>query len=216
MRALETTCRLIAWITLAVTGTAGLAGCATSSLDLAPSASDRPWQPQTDAAGNIVPGPPGNAAGTANAGYTLPRSSALASIEPAANLDANHSYTLPELIDLAESSNPLTRIAWNDARNAALATGIAKAAYLPQLTATAMGGYQAASGSSSTLLGNVATSSDIHGTVSVLALQWLLFDFGGRRARVDAATQLSLAANVAFTAVHQRVIHDVSVSYYGY
>ena len=33
-----------------------LAGCATSSIDLAPEASDRPWQPQTSAAGDIVPG----------------------------------------------------------------------------------------------------------------------------------------------------------------
>jgi outer membrane protein len=212
MRALEPTPWLIA---LAV---AGLAGCATSSLDLAPPAADRPWQPQTDAAGGIVPGPArsGSASEASGEGYTLPRSAALASIEPAAALDANHPYTLPELIDLAESTNPLTRIAWNDARNAALAAGIAKAAYLPQITATAMGGYQAASGSASTLLGNVSTNTDIHGTVSVLALQWLLFDFGGRRARVDAATQLSLAANIAFTAVHQHVIHDVSVAYYAY
>lgn len=210
MRALEPTPWLIA---LAV---AGLAGCATSSLDLAPPAPDRPWQPQTNAAGDIVPGPPRSDAEAAHEGYTLPRSAGLASIEPAAALDANHAYTLPELIDLAESTNPLTRIAWNDARNAALAAGIAKTAYLPQLTATAMGGYQAASGSASTLLGNTSTSSDIHGTVSVLSLQWLLFDFGGRHARVDAATQLSVAANVAFTAVHQRVIHDVSIAYYAY
>ena len=230
MRALDPTPWLIA---MAV---AGLAGCATSSLDLAPPAPDRPWQPQTNAAGDIVPGPPHtspsspsspsstsstsspSSASTAAAhpGYTLPNSAGLASIEPAAPLDANHAYTLPELIDLAESTNPQTRIAWNDARNAALATGIAKAAYLPQLTATAMGGYQAASGSQSTLLGNVSTGGDIHGTVSVLALQWLLFDFGGRRARVDAATRLSVAANVAFTAVHQRVIHDVSIAYYAY
>jgi outer membrane protein len=201
---------------VAAVAASGLAGCATSSLDLAPSAPDRPWQPQTDNAGNIVPGPPHSAADAAHAGYTLPQSAGLASIEPAAALDANHPYTLPELIDLAESTNPLTRIAWNDARNAALATGIAKTAYLPQLTATAMGGYQASSGSASTLLGNVSTNSDIHGTVSVLALQWLLFDFGGRSARVDAATQLSVAANVAFTAVHQHVIHDVSVAYYAY
>ena len=213
MRALDPTPWLIAWFAVAA---AGLAGCATSSLDLAPPAPDRPWQPQTSAAGDIVPGPPHSGADTAHAGYTLPNSSALASIEPAAALDANHPYTLPELIDLAETSNPLTRVAWNDARNAALATGIAKAAYLPQLTATAMGGYQAASNSSSTLLGNASGSENIHGTVSVLALQWLLFDFGGRRARVDAATQLSVAANVAFTAVHQHVIHDVSVAYYAH
>ncbi|NIE63480.1 TolC family protein [Burkholderia sp. Ax-1719] len=195
-----------------------LAGCATSSLDLAPPAADRPWQPQTDTAGNIVPGPPLHLAdhATKHDAYTLPRSAALSSIEPAAPLDVNHAYTLPELIDMAESTNPFTRIAWNDARNAALAAGIARTAYLPQLTATAMGGYTAASGSTTTLLGTTSTSTDIHGTVSVLALQWLLFDFGGRRARVDAANQLSLAANIAFTAVHQQVIHDVSVAYYTY
>ncbi|WP_322044467.1 TolC family protein [Paraburkholderia sp. J67] len=214
MRALEPTPRMIA-LALALNACA-LAGCATSSLDLAPPAADRPWQPQTDAAGNIVAGPPRSAADAAHEGYTLPRSAVLANIEAAAPLDKNHAYTLPELIDLAESTNPLTRIAWNDARNAALAAGIAKTAYLPQLTATAMGGYQAASGSASTLLGNTSTSSDIHGTVSVLALQWLLFDFGGRRARVDAATQLSLATNIAFTALHQQIIHDVSIAYYTY
>ncbi|CAB3802078.1 hypothetical protein LMG28688_05503 [Paraburkholderia caffeinitolerans] len=201
---------------------AGLAGCATSSLDLAPPAPDRPWQPQTDTAGNIVPGPSQNAGQSAQSspsaheGYTLPRSAALASVEPAAALDTNHAYTLPELIDLAESTNPTTRIAWNDARNAALAAGVAKAAYLPLLTATVMGGYQASSGSSSTLLGNVSTHGDIHGSVSVVSLQWLLFDFGGRSARVDAATQVSLAADIAFTAVHQQVIHAVSVAYYAY
>jgi outer membrane protein len=224
MRALEPTPRLTsiaafaaAMAALAALAVAGLAGCATSSIDLAPPAADRPWQPQTDANNNIVPGPPHSAAEAAHEGYTLPRSAALASIEPAAALDANHPYTLPELIDLAESTNPLTRIAWNDARNAALAAGIAKTTYLPQITATAMGGYQAASGAVSTpLLGNTSTSSNIHGTVSVLALQWLLFDFGGRKAHVEAATQLSVAANVAFTSVHQHVIHAVSVAYYTY
>jgi outer membrane protein len=210
MRALEPKPWLIA---LAATW---LAGCATSSLDLAPAAPDRPWQPQTNAAGDIVPGPPRTTADATHTAYTLPNSTGLAAVEPAAALDANHAYTLPELIDVAESANPLTRIAWNDARNAALATGIAKAAYLPQLTATAMGAYQAASASSNTLIGNVSSNSDIHGTVSVLALQWLLFDFGGRRARVEAATQLSVAANIAFTAVHQQVIHNVSIAYYAY
>jgi outer membrane protein len=86
----------------------------------------------------------------------------------------------------------------------------------PQLIDPMKVQYQASSGSASSLLGNGSTSADIHGTVSLLAVQWLLFDFGGRRARVDAATQLSVAANVAFTAVHQHVIHDVSIAYYGY
>nr|WP_234745007.1 hypothetical protein [Burkholderia sp. WTPI3] len=55
----------------------------------------------------------------------------------------------------------------------------------------------------------------MHGTISALSLQWLLFDFGGRAARVEAAEQASVASNVAFTAVHQQ-IHDVTVAYYRY
>lgn len=195
---------------------AGLAGCATSSLSLAPDAPDRPWQPATSASGDIVPGPPRAAGAGQRAAYALPNSQALSSLAPAPALDPTHAHSLPELIDLAESSNPLTRIAWNDARNAALAVDVSKAAYLPQLTATAMGGYQAAHGTTSTALGSVTTEPNVHGTVAVVGLQWLLFDFGGRRAQVDAATRTSVAANVTFTAVHQQVIHDVSVAYYGY
>lgn len=191
-----------------------MAGCATSALDMAPERPDRPWQPQTTQAGEIIPGAsPSTATGN---GYTLPLNTAAATIPPAAALDTAHAYTLPELIDIAESNNPLTRVAWNDARNAALAAGIAKSAYLPYLSATAMAGYQAGHGSSSTPLGTAGTDTTVHGTVSVLSLQWLLFDFGGRAARVDAAEQLSIAANIGFTAVHQQVIYDVTVAFYAY
>lgn len=54
-----------------------------------------------------------------------------------AGLDRRKVYSLPELIDIAQSNNPLTRTAWNGARNAALTTGIAESAYLPKLRATA-------------------------------------------------------------------------------
>ncbi len=196
---------------LAATATAG---CATSALDMAPERPDRPWQPSTTTTGEIIPGAPASPA--TNNNYTLPLNTAAAAIPPAAALDAAHAYTLPELIDVAESNNPLTRVAWNDARNAALAAGIAKSAYLPYLSATAMAGYQTGHGSSSTPLGTASTDTTVRGTVSVLSLQWLLFDFGGRAARVDAAEQLSIAANIGFTAVHQQVIYDVTVAFYAY
>jgi outer membrane protein TolC len=195
---------------------AGLTGCAPPSFELAPAAPDRPWRPQTSTSGDIVPGPPHTAIAAAREGYTLPRTTALSSVPPAVALDASHPYTLPELIDLAESSNPSTRIAWNDARNAALAADISEAAYLPQLTATAMGGFQTAHDTTSTRLGSLAADPNAHGAIGILGLQWLLFDFGGRRAGVDAAKELSVAANIVFTAAHQQVIHDVSVAYYAY
>ncbi|WP_059411268.1 TolC family protein [Cupriavidus basilensis] len=190
------------------------AGCATSSLELAPARPDRPWQPETTASGEIVPAPPRQAA--APPVYVLPANSALAALPLPPDLDAAHAYTLAELIDMAESANPLTRIAWNDARNAALATGIARSAYLPQISATAMGGYQSGHGSTSTLLGQASADASAHGTISALSLQWLLFDFGERASLVEAVEQTSVAANIAFSAVHQQVIHDVSVAFYLY
>ncbi|KDB07229.1 outer membrane efflux protein [Burkholderia sp. lig30] len=203
-------------VAAAIVAAVGLAGCATASLDLAPPASDRSWQPRTTPSGEIVPDAPNASTAATAHDYRLPANAALATVPPAAALDPAHAYTLPELIDLAESANPLTRIAWNDARNAALAVGIAKSAYLPQLSATAMGAYQTGHGSTTTPLGTASADTTARGAISVLALQWLLFDFGERAARVEAAKQASVASNVAFTAVHQQVIHDVTVAYYRY
>ncbi|HZZ05803.1 TolC family protein [Paraburkholderia sp.] len=226
---------------LAILAAAGLAGCATSSIDMAPDSPDRPWQPRTDAAGAIVPGPaaisststststsaptasansaPSTNSATSTAsprGYQLPANPALAAVPPPPALEQAHAYGLPELIDLAESANPLTRIAWNDARNVALAAGIAKSAYLPQLSVAAMGQYAGVHDSSSSVLGDSSASATGHGMTSVLSLQWLLFDFGGRAARVEAASQASVMANIGFTAVHQQVIFDVSIAFYAY
>src|SRR5882724_3762043 len=99
-----------------------LGGCATSALDMAPERPDRPWRPATSADGEIIPGKQATAA--PGAGYVLPSNPKAAAIPEATGIDRTKVYALPELIDLAESSNPSTRIAWNDARKAALAAGI--------------------------------------------------------------------------------------------
>jgi outer membrane protein len=202
---------------LAILTAAGLAGCATSSIDMAPESPDHPWQPKTDSTGAIVPGPATGSAGSVLASnYQLPANPALAAVRPPPTLSQSHAYELAELIDLAESANPLTRIAWNDARNAALAAGITKGAYLPQLSIAAMGQYAATQGPNSSAFDGSSTNGSGHGATSVLSLQWLLFDFGGRAARVEAASQGSVMANIGFTAVHQQVIFDVSVAFYTY
>ena len=201
---------------LAVGVAVALSGCATSSLDLAPPTPDRPWVPQVDAHGEIVAGAP---AGTASAatGFVLPANHAL-TVPPAETvaLDPGRRYTLAQLIDLAESSNPSTRIAWNEARRAALAAGIAESTYLPQLTASALAGRQHGVGHD-TLAGTSFERSDtVHGSVSVLSLKWLLFDFGERAAVVEAAQQGAVVANIAFTAAHQQVIHAVCSAFYAH
>jgi len=44
----------------------------------------------------------------------------------------------------------------------------------------------------------------------------LLFDFGERDAHVSAAEQLSVMANIGFTAAHQELIYRVALAYYTY
>jgi outer membrane protein len=179
-----------------------LAGCATSALNLAPAHPDEPWVPAT------------SVSGSAPAGYALPPAADLANVPPPVLVEGARVYSLSELIDIAESSNPLTRIAWNDARRIALGAGIVASAYLPQLSASAIGGYQASSGHDAApgtpVLGNGSAS----GTVAAVSLQWLLFDFGERAAVVDMAKQASLISNIAFTAAHQQVIYAVSEAFY--
>ena len=78
------------------------------------------------------------------------------------------------------------------------------------------GGYQSGHGTVSTALGPLSSGTSTHGAVSVLSLQWLLFDFGERGGSVEAAEQASVASNIAFTAAHQRIIHEVSLAFYAY
>ena len=191
-----------------------LAGCATSALDMAPERPDRPWVPATTESGEIIAGEP-QGRPTAD-GYVLPANPVLGQVPPPPNVDTTKLYLLPELIDLAESSNPATRIAWNDARRAALTAGIAESAYLPNITATAIAGYQASSGHQTALGTGFSSNASLDGTVSAVSLQWLLFDFGERAAVVDAAKQGSVVANIAFTAVHQQLIYSVALAFYNH
>ncbi|HEY3898672.1 MAG TPA: TolC family protein [Chthoniobacter sp.] len=56
-------------------------------------------------------------------------------------VDSEKIYTLPEIIDLAERTNPDTRVAWERARQAAAAVGLSKSFYYPLLMASAGTGY---------------------------------------------------------------------------
>jgi outer membrane protein len=198
----------------AVLSSAWLAGCATSALDMAPDRPDRPWAPATTASGEIIAGKPQGPSGAE--GYVLPANPVLGQVPTPPSVDAARTYSLSELIDLAESSNPTTRIAWNDARRAALAAGIAESAFLPNITATAIGGYQGSSGRQTALGTSFSSNSSLDGTVSAVSLQWLLFDFGQRAAVADAAKQGSVISNIAFTAVHQQLIYSVAIAFYNH
>src|SRR6185437_5354731 len=99
-----------------------LAGCATSSLNLAPASPDTPWTPSTGSGGEIIAGAPSSTTAPRSNWYVLPSNAkAAGEAQAAPKLDSSHSYTLAELIDVAQSHNPSTRVAWENARDAALA-----------------------------------------------------------------------------------------------
>jgi outer membrane protein len=222
-----------------------LVGCATSALNMAPNRPNAPWIPATGPDGEIAAGERGPPDQPNHGSYVLPANRALAGIPPPAlDLERGGPYTLPDLIDIAQSTNPVTRNAWNDARNAALAAGIAKSTFLPVISAGIVQGWQKThidfSGrdqisalritppplpvpapplpvpplSPPTLGGNVSNDVTGEGNVEVLSLQWLLFDFGERAALVEVAKQGSAISNIAFTAAHQQVIYNVSLAFY--
>src|SRR5271156_6375123 len=139
---------LIAFVLLSLP----LAGCATSALDMAPDRSDAPWTAATGPDGEIVAGDRVSPKQPHETTYVLPSNRNVARIPPpASDLERRRPYTLPELIDIAQSNNPVTRNAWNDARYAALAAGIAESTFLPLVSAGIVGGYQSSHNVTSSL-----------------------------------------------------------------
>ena len=135
---------------------------------------------------------------------------------PRTALSKDHEYDLVELIDVAEREDPETRVAWERARNVAIGEGMAASTYLPVITANVLGGYQGVNGQNSSLGATVHNSANVFGSVEAVSVEWLLFDFGGRKNIVGAAKKLTNASNIAFTGAHQQVIYTVSIAYYAY
>jgi outer membrane protein TolC len=120
------------------------------------------------------------------------------------------------LVDLAERTNPDTRAAWDAARAAAAAVGLAESAYLPQLSLQAIAGYEHTPfPAPKNLVPEGYFVSKTKEVIPTLALKWLLFDFGRRDAQLEAARADSFVANVAFTGAHQKLIFDVTQAYFG-
>ncbi|MCK9687157.1 TolC family protein [Scleromatobacter humisilvae] len=192
-----------------------MAACGTPAIDTMPASPGQPWRPATGPDGAIVGGRQQPANDPAGSSYVLPPNRTLASVVPPPSaIDPQHAYTLAELIDIAQSSHPETRIAWDDARRAALAEGIAESTYLPHVTASVIGGVRSTRGSQSGGDVGADASTSSSGTIAALSLEWLVFDFGQREAIVESAQQASIASNIAFTAAHQRVIHEVCLAFY--
>jgi outer membrane protein len=130
-------------------------------------------------------------------------------------LEAKKRYGLVDLIDLAQRNNPQTRAAWEAARGAAAAEGLVESSYLPQISLQALGGLEHTPlPAPKSLVPEGFFVSNAREIIPSVALKWLLFDFGQRRAKLEAARADSFVANVSFTGAHQSLIFQVSQAYF--
>ena len=130
--------------------------------------------------------------------------------QPALTINPGKAYSLAELIDLAESHNPETRAAWENARAEGAALGIARSELYPTLTAVALSSVDR----EEIPLGTRFYRHTDPAIQVALDLNYTIFDFGARRGRIDAESARLLAANFSFNDVHRRLIFQVQRAYY--
>jgi outer membrane protein len=133
----------------------------------------------------------------------------------AVSIDPQKTYPLSELIDIAQRTNPETRVAWERARQAALAAGLAEGTYYPTLAAAATGAYvHLVAPIPTTVDPNLIITANTQFFIPTLSLEWLLLDFGRRRAAVDAAQAQLVEATAGFNAKHQQIVFNVTRDFY--
>jgi outer membrane protein TolC len=126
------------------------------------------------------------------------------------NFSSDKTYTLADLIDLAEQHNPETRVAWEEAKSKADELGIAKSSLYPTLTAVAL----AVSLRTATLIGEYYHRQTEGIFEPILHVEYLVFDVGGRSGEIDIAKANLLASDLAFNDTHRRIIYQVAEAYY--
>src|SRR5580658_9531004 len=126
------------------------------------------------------------------------------------SIEPDRTYSLAELIDVAEAHNPETRVAWESARAEAAALGIARSELYPALTAVALSGVDR----SEVPLGSQFYRQTVPVLQASLDLNYTIFDFGARRGRITAESARVLAANFTFNDVHRKLIYQVQQGYY--
>jgi outer membrane protein TolC len=135
--------------------------------------------------------------------------------EARATIDPQHPYRLEELIDIAETNNPRTRIAWERTKQAAEEVGIARSEYFPRLAGTALFGNERFINPFPKPLAPLGYIMVESPTIDAgLAMEYTVFDFGRRRAQLDSSKAQRLAEVASFQRVNQDVAYDVVVAYY--
>ena len=131
-------------------------------------------------------------------------------------IDSKKLYALEELIDIAETNHPRTRIAWESAKQAAERLGIARSDYFPQLAVLALGGDQRVIEPWPKALGAPSGYflTELPVLESGVELKYNVYDFGRRGARVEASKARRLAAVAGFQRTNQEVAFGVVTAYF--
>ena len=163
------------------------AGCVFAQS--APASSDRPWHA------------PGERQIEADAKHFS---------EPVYNIEPDKVYSLAELVDLAETHNPETRVAWEGARAQAAALGVARSELYPTVAAVVL----SQTGREEIPLGSRFYRQTQQTFAGTLELNYTIFDFGARSGRIAAAGAELLTANFAFNDTHRKIVYRVAQTYY--
>ena len=125
-------------------------------------------------------------------------------------IDTAKTYSLAELIDLAEAHNPATRFSWDRARAQAAVLGVTRSELYPTLAAAAL----SQTSRQQAFFGNRFYGQVVQDFQVELDLNYTVFDFGARSGRINAAKAEVLAGNFAFNDTHRQVIYQVQQAYY--
>lgn len=130
-------------------------------------------------------------------------------------------WTLVDVIDQSLCHNPQTHQAWANAKQLASQLGSAESTYLPSINLnmpisrsqnTAGGGIS--SGVPVNGGGGTKSSTQYTRITPNISVSYLLFDFGGRAARVETARQALEAANWQHASTIQMVLFGAMQAYY--
>jgi outer membrane protein len=125
-------------------------------------------------------------------------------------IDPRKTYSLAELIDLAQRHNPETRVAWEEAKARAASLGVAYSALFPTIAAVAL----ASTLRQAALIGEFFHRQTLGVFEPTLHVEYLVLDFGGRGGAIDLAKANLLVSDLAFNDTHRKVIFEVASGYY--
>ncbi len=133
-------------------------------------------------------------------------------------IDPERVYALFELIDIAEEQNPDARVAWEQIKQQVAAVKVARSALFPTLSAnvptTTERTFLIFPFALGPVLGGPSLREDATTVNPVLALNYLILDFGSTRASIGSAAANLFIAGESLTDTQQQIALDVTRSYY--